>query len=362
MVGHLFRMNKFNSQKYNRKTFKHLEDYADNFQKINSVRTELLYGKIDRNKKIFLSVIIPTFNRKRLLLEALKSVLSQFQVSFEWEILIVDNTPLDRNNLTPALEIVKKINNTKVLYYHNNVNIGSGYNWNRGVELARGEWVTFLHDDDLLCHDALKNIENIIKAYSNLNKKLGYIHANMQKFSGIFDEKKIVLKKMPFLIELTQFTTLLLGHTYTGMPSCGTTILKQAYVDAGGINYDFGSTADAILGYQIMKKYTVLRSNAVLGGYRWEDNETLHMSTINNLLITDALFAKYRLEKEHVLQFICRLYLYMYKKTNKREKYRISKNKLILSWMDNIFVVIFITFRQVIKMLMVIKGLIYYRI
>lgn len=361
MVGHLFRMNKYNSQKYNRKTFQHLEDYTDNFQKINSVRTELLYGKIDRNKKIFLSVIIPTFNR-RLLLEAIKSVLSQLQVDFAWEILIVDNTPFNKNNLTPALKIVRKLNNTKILYYHNDTNISSGYNWNRGVELARGKWVTFLHDDDLLCHDALRNIGSIIKKYAHLKKSLGYIHARMHKFSGTFYEKDVFIKKFPFLIELTQFTTLLLGHTYTGMPSCGTTILKKAYLEAGGVNYDFGPTADAVLGYQIMKKYTVLRSNAILGGYRWEDNETLHLSTINNLLITDALFAEYRLNKAHVSNFVCKSYLYFYEKTNKREKYKILKHKSMLSWRDNIFVGLFIIFRQIIKTFMLIKGLVCYRI
>jgi glycosyltransferase involved in cell wall biosynthesis len=38
-------------------------------------------------------------------------------------------------------------------YYVNGENMGQAGNWNRGIELGRGEWHTMLHDDDLLLPD-----------------------------------------------------------------------------------------------------------------------------------------------------------------------------------------------------------------
>ena len=64
----------------------------------------------------------------------------------------------------------------------------------------------------------------------------------------------------------------------------------------GGINYQFGPTADAILGYQIMKEYSVLKSDAVLGAYRWSENETMNPLTLYKLVQADELFAQYRVK------------------------------------------------------------------
>lgn len=282
----------FNAFSIRKKSYKTIDEEKSNFYKISKIQTDLLYG-VNSKEQYFITVIIPTYNRSALLKEAIDSVLQQ-KSDFKWELIIVDNTPLDHNKMTPALKIVQALNDSSIKYYHNRQNIGSGYNWNRAVELAQGKWITFLHDDDVLCSDALENIYKIIMKPWHFEKPLGYIHARNKGFTNTFDEKTIKFKRLPFHLELTRFTTLILGHTHTGMPTCGTTILKEAYVKAGGINYDFGPTADAVLGYLIMKDYTVLRSGMVLGGYRWVNNETLKISTIEKLIYSDSLFAQYR--------------------------------------------------------------------
>lgn len=285
--------NRYDSNRISVDAYKRVDNYIDNFTYIQDVKTELLYGQKSESVP-FITIIVPTYKRVALLKEALLSIINQQEVNFFWECIVIDNTELDDANSTPALKLVKELNSDRILYYHNSVNIGSGYNWNRAVELARSKWIAFLHDDDVLCRDALKNIYDIINASYNFRKPLGYIHARNKCFEDFFDEGKIKIKKLPFHLELTRFTTLILGHTHTGMPTCGTTILREAYIKAGGINYDFGPTADAVLGYLIMKNYTVLRSGVVLGGYRWSNNETLKVSTIEQLIKSDYYFAKYR--------------------------------------------------------------------
>ena len=287
-------MNYKNTLHYNWEDFKKIDSYRNSFFKIADVKTDLLCGDPEKIVTPWVSVIIPTYNRKKLFQEALKSVLNQLPVDFEWEILVMDNTPMDEKGETPAFNIIQQLNDSRILYYHNRKTVWSGYNWNRGVELARGEWVTFLHDDDLLCSDALLNIGNIIRAYRNLSKPLGYIHARRRDFADEFDENLVKKYEKKYDQMLTRFGALIYGDTRTGAPSCGTTILKKAYVHVGGVNAAYGGTADAVLGYQIMKNFTVLHSGKVLGGYRWQDNATLRKSTILELVETDLLFARYR--------------------------------------------------------------------
>ena len=86
---------------------------------------------------------------------------------------------------------------------------------------------------------------------------------------------------------------LVCGHTSAGAPTCGTTILKKAYMEAGGINYDFGPSADAVLCYQIMKNYTVVNSDCILGGYRWSDNAMLNVESLLNCIRADDLLMNY---------------------------------------------------------------------
>ncbi len=284
-------MESFDSNALNPDAFRHLDDYVDNFSKIAHIPTDLMFGRPGEETP-FLSVIIPTYSRDALFAEALESVLRQRAPGFVWEIVVMDNTPLDAEGLTPALRIVREQGGANVRYYHNRVNISSGYNWNRGVELARGEWVCFLHDDDLLCEDALYQIGKILyeKRYRG---RLGYIQANMAEFSDSAEFRRRRFRQdRP--IRLTRTGALLTYYATIGMTSCGTTILRKAYLESGGINYDFGPSADAVLAYKIMRKYRAIRSGPVLGGYRWSRNETLKKSTLQKLVWSDYLFAEYR--------------------------------------------------------------------
>lgn len=287
-------MTTFDSRKLNETAYTQIDTYVDRFSCIRDVQSDLLYGSSDAVDAPWISVIIPTFQRRELLEEALDSVLGQEPTDFPWECIVVDNTPLDEQGRTPALGIIEKLNDRRIRYYHNRQNIGTGYNWNRGVELARGEWISFLHDDDILYADALRNLQRIIRSQFPGKKTLGYIHARQDAFSSGSELAALRHNNVKYFEPLTRFRALICGESGTGMPSCGTTILRQAYMEVGGINYDFGLTADAVLGYQIMARYRVIVSDRSLGAYRWDVNETLKISSLLELVHSDYLFAKYR--------------------------------------------------------------------
>lgn len=287
----------FDSNTINVSTYEKLDDYVDNFQKTKDVRTNMLFGTRDGSERPWVTVIIPTFYRKESLVDAIQSVLYQQDVAFQWEIIVVDNTPLDANNQTPALKIVAELEDQKVQYFHNEENLGPGYNWNRAVELAQGEWVCFLHDDDVLCRDALQQIGRLLNTKRNSKRKLGYLSARKVEFQNQFGLRlSTEFPRQPQEV-LNRFGVLVCGHTGAGAPTCGTTILKEAYIKAGGINYDFGPSADAVLCYQIMRDYDVVTTDCVIGGYRWDENATLNKQTLLDFIRADDLLMAYAYQK-----------------------------------------------------------------
>ena len=263
------------------------------FQLISDV-SPFYYSFLKQRDTPLITFIIPTYQRDFLFREALKSILMQREVPFVWEIIVVDNSEPDERGETPALRIIREFGDSRVQYYRNEQNLGMFGNWNRGVELAHGTWVSFLHDDDVLCPDALINLGRIIRFAKVHLPRLGYIHARRVEFSKNFDQAQAEKKNKSYLSKLTRTGALIRGWSQTGVPSCGTTILRQAYMETGGANSNFGGIADAILGYQIMKQYEVVISDRVLGGYRWLDNETLRKETLLNFVEADLLFARYR--------------------------------------------------------------------
>lgn len=89
------------------------------------------------------SICIPTYNAARWLEECVHSALAQ--TYGETEILIVDDASTDR-----TVEIARAFGDGRVRVSVNERNRGLVGNWNECVRLARGQYVKFLFQDDLL--------------------------------------------------------------------------------------------------------------------------------------------------------------------------------------------------------------------
>jgi len=107
------------------------------------------------------SVCIPTYNRANSLKSAIESVLKQ---DFDdYEIVITDNASVDNTE-----EIVQSFSSPKIRYFRNKKNLGMVKNWNRVLELAKGEYVAFLFDDDEYMPNHLKEAYRILSKYDNI--------------------------------------------------------------------------------------------------------------------------------------------------------------------------------------------------
>lgn len=97
---------------------------------------------------ILVSVIIPYYNKKDTINRSVESVLNQTYTN--WELIIVD----DKSEV--PLEVKEDWNSPqKIICIKNEDNLGPGLTRQRGLDIARGEFICFLDSDDYWLPDFL---------------------------------------------------------------------------------------------------------------------------------------------------------------------------------------------------------------
>ncbi len=136
----------------------------DNFKKKENIKSFKLYENRS-DDEIKISIIKTTYNRDKMLKECIMSTFKQ-NTKTKYEILILDNN-LELNNLK-NLDFIKenKINN--ISYYKHEKNLGAAGNFNRGIELSKGKYIVFLHDDGLMKKNYIEQISLILSQKKDL--------------------------------------------------------------------------------------------------------------------------------------------------------------------------------------------------
>lgn len=104
-----------------------------------------------------ISVIMLTYNREDFVVHAIKSILAQSMDDFEF--IIVDNGSTDRSGII-SQEFAEQDNRIKVVHIQRS-NIGTGRN--TGLDIAKGEYITFIDDDDVAEPDMLEFLYKLAK-------------------------------------------------------------------------------------------------------------------------------------------------------------------------------------------------------
>lgn len=107
---------------------------------------------------IFISIVIPTYKRAKYLEQAIDSALNQHDVNVNYEVLVVNNDP--EADMSTFIERYKDIPN--ISFYINEKNIGMMGNWNRLLMLAKGKWIAYCHDDDMVKDNYICEMSKIL--------------------------------------------------------------------------------------------------------------------------------------------------------------------------------------------------------
>ena len=139
-----------------------------------------------------LSICIPTFNRAKYLNNLLNSIyITKSPFLANTEICISDNNSSDKTeNVVKSFDDKLNIN-----YKKQKTNIGLAKNILKVVDLAKGEFVWILGDDDLILKNSFEKINKIFK--SNADVDFIYVNAYniskeyIEKFEKPFDTKNL---------------------------------------------------------------------------------------------------------------------------------------------------------------------------
>lgn len=100
-----------------------------------------------------ISVIVPNYNHAKFLPRRIKSILGQ---SFnDMEIIILDDCSTDSSR-----EIISQFaqQDTRITTYYNKSNSGSPFKqWQKGIKLARGEYIWIAESDDFADRSSYNN-------------------------------------------------------------------------------------------------------------------------------------------------------------------------------------------------------------
>ena len=117
-----------------------------------------------------ISVCIPAYNRAALLPALLDSIVSQTGTNYE--IVICEDASPERERIRDVAERYALAYPGRISYHENPVNLGYDGNLRRLIELARGEYVLFMGNDDLLAAGALAAVAAAVREYPNVGAVL----------------------------------------------------------------------------------------------------------------------------------------------------------------------------------------------
>lgn len=278
-------------------------EYKDNFAKYKHIKSNLLVGKIENIPNPKITIAIPTCRRSHLIKDALNSAINQ--IKFEnYEIIVIDNEASQKENETERL--IKQYNDPKILYYKNEENIGMYGNWNRCIELARGEYITILNDDDWLeinfLYEVIKEIKDEEGIYT-LTKIHDYRNKNIKQH---FLKKylKFIYKNLTKITKIRKLTVIDFFYANRSAGSLGILFKTKCLKKLGGYNDEWFPSCDYFFHTYYCNEFGIKLLKKELGNYRIQENESMKEEIVMKWPIQGFIFRKYiikylNLEKEY---------------------------------------------------------------
>jgi glycosyltransferase involved in cell wall biosynthesis len=225
------------------------------------------------------SVCLPVYNGEMFLKQCLDSILNQ--TYSQLEIIIVDDGSTDK-----TLEIVNsyKSEDSRVRVYQNQNNLGLVNNWNRCIELASGEWIKFIFQDDYVTLDMIERMmyfASIENKFIVCNREFTFEEEVADEIKnlytiGRFDLGKIFSLDHPAFINKEKMNKMILKWRYRNYIGEPTVVLfhKSAINEIGLFNNQFGQICDLDYWLRLSSSYGVFYIPETLAWFRVHNKST----------------------------------------------------------------------------------------
>lgn len=271
----------------------------DYFQNHKNIRSELRFGSQDKLNSPLVTIVMPIYRHPvRCLKRALISALDQ-KGNYDYQILITDD---DADGINGNKDIIQELNSDKILYYKNEKNLGLFANWNRCISLAKTEWITFLHSDDMLKDNFLETMCSIIQEHKEIDQ---LACGSLVYDADIFDDDEIKRLTAGKSSEHIVLRSVDVSEYFESMITSvkGAFIKREKIIDIGGfkdMKQGIGlSDYPAMLKYAYYYNTYLLDTELYLNG--WGVNDTLNVEHWYPELIANYYMFLFFNQKKHPL-------------------------------------------------------------
>jgi GT2 family glycosyltransferase len=261
--------------------------------------TKLLQSNLSKNNYL-LTIIIPTYNRKTKLFQAIQSlnnILNKDNIS----VIVIDNhsTNIDINLISYELKNI----GIDYFIYQNLTNLGSVYSFNISVGLAKSKYIMYLFDDDRLTKHINKLLIKLIEHDKYDNQSALYFFNKFRLDGSInWSLKSKISSFIRNMLNVLAFRRLDLGYRslLLTVPSfIGAVYARDKFMELGGFDPKCGPTGDYDFTIRYWEKYGIIRYKYQVIEYHHGQNDSMNPET-NRLFPIDNY--RYRIELMKRLQ------------------------------------------------------------
>lgn len=255
----------------------------NNFDKYSNVPSRLIKGDENILSSVDITIVMPIYNHHKYLKRAIESVIKQ-GTSRKVAILIVDN---DSEQIYGNERVINSIDDKRIVYYRNDVNIGAAGNWNRCIELCKSKFFTYLHDDDMLKEDAVESLFEI--------KRLSNADFVFSCFDKVDEDGRLVTidnEVLPAYRNICLEHMLIENYCHTGE---AVLFDRELMLQLGGFSEEYKPCFDYALFTRIVYEFKAVKYLKPILSYRIAENDTL--SCYKEIPIMDDFIRKCIIEK-----------------------------------------------------------------
>jgi len=223
----------------------------------------------------FISIVIPTHNRADFLSQSIESALSQEDVYSHFEVLVVDDGSTDHTD-----KIVKSFGSSKLRYIKKEHN-GAPKTRNYSIQKARGDYILWLDDDDILKPSVLRSYIDILLA----DPEIDVVYGNLEFFNSDTGKITDLYKPNDWSNKHKELRYALISAC--PIPNPATLIKKSVYFKVGfydetfkrAHDYEFWTRAATVLKFKknesTVCRYRIHSNNMSIGKFIDQSYESL---------------------------------------------------------------------------------------
>lgn len=234
--------------------------------------------------KPLVSICIPTYNGETFIRQAIESALQQTYRPLE--IIVSDDASTD-NTLAIITGLLAEKTDIPITVFHHTP-CGIGANWNYSIAQAKGEFIKFLFQDDLLKPECIKSMMDLLETDQEIGmvfcKREILIEGDHGKHKDWLAQYKDLQSGWTTIAPIQHGRALLkdikfLSHPNNKVGEPTVVLLRKSVFDKiGYFNTDLKQALDYEFWYRVFKHFKVGYLNAELAAFRLHE----HQATAKN--------------------------------------------------------------------------------